>query len=218
MTSTAMRHGTRRGPDADDGRRDVPQFLGVVHGDGDSPDGITSNPPVTKAAAPSITYTSASGAKAIGQPAKPWRHVVQRDDDGARSSLRRGKPYAMARRERDDVVDDELLDPEAEPGRGAAAISARRDPVRRQTSTPRHMTVPASNVMTISAFALRLQSTNDGGPDEQNAVASHAIASRKEPLDEDELQADERDEAEERDALERDDARTGDGKYRRSRA
>ena len=101
------------------------------------------------------------------------------------------------------------------PAAAHAVMNAARDPVRRQTSMPRHMTVPASIVITTSAFALRLHRTSDGGPRIRNAVAIHAIAARKQPLDEHELEADEQGEARERHALERDDARAGDGKHRR---
>src|SRR5437763_632563 len=47
------------------------------------------------------------------------------------------------------------------PAAAQAVSSAARDPVRRQMSIPRHITVPASIVMTTSAFALRLQRTSD---------------------------------------------------------
>ena len=65
------------------------------------------------------------------------------------------------------------------PAAAAAETSAARDPVRRQTSTPRHITVPASSVRTISALALRLQSTKAGGQTIKNAVASHATPREK---------------------------------------
>ena len=90
-----------------------------------------------------------------------------------------GAPVDRGHGERGDVVEDVLLNPQAEAERGRRQHEARPNRVRCQAVTPSRSAVPARNVMTMSALPLRVHSTSDGGPAISNPVAIQATRREK---------------------------------------
>ena len=125
------------------------------------------------------------------------------------------EPVKDGQPQRDPVINDVLVHPQSEAGRGT-----RRQERRARARPPPDVDAQAHDRACKQRhhdFRVRAQAPPDERRRAEDQERRRHPRDRpgKQPLDEDVLQADEQGEACERHALERDDARAGDGEYRR---
>ena len=170
-------------------------------------------PATQKRGRPEPNIPASGHCQRRGEQAQPCRDFARGKhvpDDPA--ALR--KPVNDRKRERDPVIEDVLLHPQAESSRGTRGHERRArsgpppDVDAQAHGCPRQQ---RHDNFRVGAEAPK----HEGGrADDEEGGREPRNRPREEPLDQHELETDEKDEARQRHALQRDDAGSGDGEHR----